>query len=279
MKRRFRFNARAVAIHIVLSALALVMLYPWLLALSTALKPTGESTQNPGLIPRAIDLAKFADVFVSVDFVRLAFNSVVITGTTVALVLLLASLAAYAFARLDFVLKEVLFVVFLLGLMLQTTIIMVPLYQVNVALGLLNTHAAMIGPYVALSMPLAILILRGFFEGLPQELEDSAVIDGASELRTYWSVLLPLTKPALTTVGIFVGLAAWNDFLLPMLSTTTPEMRTLPLGLLTFVKSELVSLQEERFALIVMMTVPVVIAFLVLQRQFINGITAGAVKE
>lgn len=279
MRQFLRTDSRALAVHFVLSALALVMLYPWLLAVSTALKPTGESTQNPGLIPRALDLGKFADVFVSVDFVRLAFNSVVITGMTVGLVLLLASLAAYAFARLDFVLKEPLFVLFLLGLMLQTTIIMVPLYQVNVALGLLNTHAAMIGPYVALSLPLAILILRGFFEGLPQELEDSAVVDGASELRTYWSVLLPLTKPALTTVGIFVGIAAWNDFLLPMLSTTTPDMRTLPLGLLTFVKSELVSLQEERFALIVMMTLPVVIAFLALQRQFISGITAGAVKE
>lgn len=279
MTRRWRIEMRALSVHVLLSVLALAMLYPWLVALSTALKATGESTQNPGLIPRSIDLAKFVDVFESVDFLRLAFNSVVITGSTVVLVLLLASLAAYAFARLDFVLKEALFVSFLLGLMLQTTVIMVPLYQVNVALGVLNTHVAMIGPYVALSLPLAILILRGFFEGLPQELEDSAVIDGASELRTYWSVLLPLTKPALTTVGIFVGLAAWNDFLLPMLSTTTPEMRTLPLGLLTFVRSELVSLQEARFALIVMMTLPVVIAFLALQRQFISGITAGAVKE
>ena len=146
---------------------------------------------------------------------RLALNSLIVTGTTVALVLLLASLAAYAFARLDFVLKETIFVVFLLGLMLQAAAIIVPLYQVNNALQLLNTHLSMIGPYTALGLPFAILILRGFFEELPKELEDAARVDGASRLTIYWRIMLPLTRPALTTVGIFIGLGTWNDFLLP----------------------------------------------------------------
>src|SRR5207248_4274067 len=122
-------------------------------------------------------------------------------------------------------------------------------------------------------------ILRGFFESLPHELEDAATIDGASKLRIYWSVMLPLTKPALITVGIFLGLASWNDFLLPMLFTSTNDMRTLPLGLLTFIENNVVLQQEHRFALIVMMTLPVVVLFLIMQRQFIQGLTAGAVKE
>ena len=276
---RLRTSPRVLVLHLLLSLFALAMIYPWLIAISTALKAPGESTQNIGLIPWHVDLAKFADVFVRADVPRLAFNSIVITGATVALVLLLASLAAYAFARLDFIFKEVIYLGLLIGLMLQTAAIMVPLYQVNVTLHLLNTHLAMIGPYIALALPFAVLILRGFFESLPDELVDAAVIDGASHFTIYWRVLLPLTRPALTTVGIFVGLGSWNDFLLPMLFTSTSDMRTLPLGLLAFVQDELSTLQEERFALIVMMMLPAVILFIALQRQFIQGLTAGAVKQ
>ncbi len=272
-------DRRAIALNLGLVLASLLMLYPWLLAISTSLKSSGEAGRNPGLIPQRIDLGKFVDVFWQVDFPRLAFNSLVITGTTVAVVLFLASLAAYAFARIDFALKETLFLFLLLGLMLQATALMIPLFQVNLALGLLNTHLAMIGPYVALGLPFSILILRGFFRSLPYELDEAALIDGASHFRIYAQVLLPLTRPALATVGIFVGLASWNDFLLPMLMTQTTDMRTLPLGLITFVQSGLVVQEENRFAMIVMMTAPVVITFLLLQRQFMAGLTAGAVKH
>jgi len=274
-----RFQTKYLVLNAVLILLSLAMIYPWLVALSTSLKAPGETIRNPGLIPQQVDLGKFIEVFVTAHFPQLALNSIIITGATVVLVLFFASLAAYAFARLDFIFKEVLFFTLLTGLMLQTTALMIPLYQVNVALHVLNTHIAMIGPYVALGLPFAVLILRGFFEGLPHELEDAAIIDGASRFRIYWSVMLPLTTPALITVGIFLGLASWNDFLLPMLFTSTENMRTLPLGLLTFNQDNVVLRQEHRFALIVMMTLPIVILFLAMQRQFIQGLTAGAVKE
>jgi len=272
-------DPRAVALNLALILVSLLMLYPWLLAISTALKGQGEVGRNPGLIPQEIDLGKFVDVFWAVDVPRLALNSLVITGTTVIAVLFLSSLAAYAFARLEFLGKELLFLFLLLGLMLQATALMIPLFQVNLAFGLLNTHLAMIGPYVALGLPFSILILRGFFQSLPRELDEAALIDGASHFRIYLQVLLPLTRPALATVGIFVGLASWNDFLLPMLMTQTSDMRTLPLGLITFVQSGLVIQEENRFAYIVMMTLPVVVIFLLLQRQFLAGLTAGAVKH
>ncbi|MBX3028891.1 MAG: carbohydrate ABC transporter permease [Chloroflexi bacterium] len=279
MSDRMHRDWPRVALNGVLMLICVVMLYPWLLAIATALKGQGEAGRNPGLIPERIDLGKFVDVFWQVDFPRLAFNSIVITGTTVFLVLLLASLAAYAFARLDFIGKEPLFLFLLLGLMLQATALMIPLFQVNLTLGLLNTHLALIGPYVALGLPFSILILRGFFQALPRELDEAALIDGASPFRIYRQVLLPLTRPALATVGIFVGLSSWNDFLLPMLMTQTTDMRTLPMGLITFVQSGLVTEQENKFAMIVMMTIPVVVAFLLLQRQFLAGMTAGAVKH
>lgn len=272
-------DSRKLALNGALILLSLLMLYPWLLAIATSLKASGEAGRNPGLIPEQIDLGKFIDVFWIVDFPRLAFNSIVITGITVTVVLLLSSLAAYAFARLDFFLKEALFLFLLVGLMLQATALMIPLFQVNLGLGLLNTHFAIIGPYVALGLPFSILILRGFFQTLPRELEEAALMDGASRFRIYWQVLLPLTRPALATVGIFVGLASWNDFLLPMLMTQSTDMRTLPLGLITFVQGGLFIQEEHRFAMIVMMTLPVVVIFLLLQRQFIRGLTAGAVKQ
>jgi raffinose/stachyose/melibiose transport system permease protein len=266
-------------LNVVLIVLSLLMLYPWLLAISTAIKAPGEANRNPGLIPQRIDLAKFIDVFREVDFPRLAFNSIVITGVTVVIVLLVASLAAYAFARLDFFLKEALFLFLLVGLMLQATALMIPLFQVNLALGLLDTHVAIIGPYVALGLPFSVLILRGFFASLPRELEEAALVDGASRLRIYWQIMLPLTRPALATVGIFVGLASWNDFLLPMIMTQSMGMQTLPLGLINFVQSGLIAQEEHRFAFIVMMTVPVIVIFVLLQREFIRGLTAGAVKS
>lgn len=274
-----RFQTKYLLLNALLILLSIGMLYPWLIALSTSLKAPGETIQNPGLIPRQIDLAKFVEVFVTAHIPQLALNSIIITSASVLLILFFASLAAYGFARLDFIFKEVLFFTLLTGLMLQSASLMIPLYQLNVALKVLNTHVAMIGPYVALGLPFAVLLLRGFFEGLPRELEDAAIIDGASRFRIYWSVMLPLTTPALITVGIFLGLASWNDFLLPMLFTSSENMRTLPLGLLTFNQDNVVLRQEHRFALIVMMTLPVIILFLVMQRQFIEGLTAGAVKE
>jgi ABC-type glycerol-3-phosphate transport system permease component len=268
---------QAIALNGFLIVVSLLVLVPVFLMVSTALKAPGETTLNPGLIPREIDFTKFATVFRDAEVPLLARNSVIITIATVLLLLFLASLTAYAFARLDFVLKEVLYFVFLAGLMIPGAAVIVPLYQLAVRYGLMNTYASLVGPYVALGMPFAILILRGFFEGLPVELEDAALIDGASRFMIYWRILLPLTKPALVTVGIFQGLASWNDFLLPMLFLTDVNMRTLPLGVIAFQYMYYVQ-HEHRFALIVMMTLPVFILFLLAQKQFMAGLTAGAVK-
>lgn len=272
-----RVRAKAGVLNAILLAISFIMLLPWILVVSTALKANGETTFNPGLIPQQIELGKFADAFWQANMLQLGLNSIIVTASTVVLMLFLSSLAAYAFARIDFAFKEPLYFLFLAGLMLQTAAIMVPLYQMNVRFGLLNTYLSLIGPYVALGLPFGILLLRGFFETLPSELQDAAFIEGASRFTIYWRIYLPLTRPALVTVGLFQGLASWNDFLLPMLFISKPEMRTLPLGLLAFQVSYFVR-TEIRFAAIVLMTLPVFIVFLVLQRQFMSGLTAGALK-
>ncbi len=275
-----KFRKNAVLLHGVLLSVSLIMVFPWLIAISTGLKAPGESSINRSLIPWEIALSNFSDAWRIANVPLLAFNSFIVTAASVVMILFLASLAAYGFARLTFVLKESLYLLFLAGLMLQAAAIMVPLYQVNVAFGFLDTYFALIGPYIALGLPFAILILRGFFEGLPAELEDAALIDGASRFTIYWRIMLPLTRPALATVAIFTGLGTWNDFLLPMLMTNRPHLRTMPLGLILFeLEGGIGFVQHEyRFALIIMMTLPVIIVFLLLQRQFMSGLTAGAIK-
>ena len=280
MVSKLKLRRKSILIHAVLLFVSFIMVFPWLIAFSTGLKAPGESALNRGLIPWEISLANFPEAWRIANVPVLAFNSFVVTAASVVLILFLASLAAYGFARLNFVLKEPFYMLFLAGLMLQAAAIMVPLYQVNVTFKLLDTHFALVGPYVALGLPFAILILRGFFEGLPDEIEDAALIDGATRFTIYWRIMLPLTRPALATVAIFTGLGTWNDFLLPMLMTSKPGLRTMPLGLILFELEGAIGmvLHEYRFALIIMMTVPIIIVFLLLQRQFMSGLTAGAIK-
>ena len=280
MVSKIKLRRESILLHGVLLFVSFIMIFPWLVAFSTGLKAPGESALNRGLIPWEISLGNFSEAWRIANVPVLAFNSFVVTAASVVMILFLASLAAYGFARLNFVLKEPFYLLFLAGLMLQAAAIMVPLYQVNVAFGLLDTYFALVGPYVALGLPFAILILRGFFEGLPEEIEDAALIDGATRFTIYWRIMLPLTRPALATVAIFTGLGTWNDFLLPMLMTSKPGLRTMPLGLILFELEGSIGfvLHEYRFALIIMMTVPIIIVFLLLQRQFMSGLTAGAIK-
>ena len=280
MGSMIKFRRNSILLHATLLLVSFIMIFPWLIAFSTGLKAPGESALNRGLIPWEISLANFPEAWRIANVPVLAFNSFIVTAASVVLILFLASLAAYGFARLDFVLKGPFYLLFLAGLMLQAAAIMVPLYQVNVAFGLLDTYFALVGPYVALGLPFAILILRGFFEGLPDEIEDAALIDGATRFTIYWRIMLPLTRPALATVAIFTGLGTWNDFLLPMLMTSKPGLRTMPLGLILFELEGSIGfvLHEYRFALIIMMTLPIIIVFLILQRQFMSGLTAGAIK-
>ena len=193
MRKRWK----SIGLNVLLLIISFIMIYPWLIAFSTSLKPIGETSINRSLIPLEPTLFNFEHVWRVARVPLLGFNSIVVTVSSVVLILFFASLASYSFARFDFALKEPLYFLFLTGLMLQAAALIIPLYQVNIAYGLLNTHFALIGPYTALGLPFSILLLRGFFEGLPREIEEAAIIDGASRITIFWRIALPLTKPAL----------------------------------------------------------------------------------
>jgi ABC-type glycerol-3-phosphate transport system permease component len=277
MSRRTTVRIQSVVLNLILSVVTFFYLVPMLYLVSTALKEPGETHYNPGLIPRSIDFTKFAEVVQQVDVPLLASNSLIITVSTVLLVIFLGALAGYAFSRLEFAGRNGFLLVFLAGLMIPFAGVIVPLYHLNLALGTKDTYLGVVGPYVAFGLPFAVLFLRSYFDTLPKAIEDSALIDGASRFMIFWRILLPLTKPALATVAIFQALSTWNEFLLALLFLTKERLRTLPLGSFVFQRMYFNAF-EHMFALLLMVAVPPVVLFLLMQRQFIAGLTSGAVK-
>ena len=267
----------SVSTHSVLFFVSALFLIPLLYILSTSFKAPGEHLTSSDFLPRTWEFAKYAEVWNKANVLLTGKNSLIITIVTTGIGLVLASLAAYGFSRLEIPGRDFFFLLILTGLMLPSATLIVPLFRMNLWLGALNTYAAVIGPYVALGLPFSILLMKYYFDTLPREIEDSALVDGANRLTIYLAITLPLTRPIVGTMAIFIAMGTWNEFLLAMLFLTDPAMRTLPLTIIQYT-SQYFFAWEHIFALLVMMTLPVILLFLVLQKQFIAGLTSGAVK-
>jgi raffinose/stachyose/melibiose transport system permease protein len=196
---------------------------------------------------------------------------------TVVLVLSAGSLAAYAFARMSFRGNQVIFFAIFLGMTFPETARIGPLLTWMYKLRLVDTPWALVLAYAAASLPFAILMMRAFFRGFPGELEDAAWIDGCSNLQFFWRILLPLSTPALFTLGIFTFMNAWNEFLIALLLISKDTFRTLPLGLMAF-QAEFYTNFALSFAGINITALPVILVYVLFQRNFIAGITAGSIK-
>jgi raffinose/stachyose/melibiose transport system permease protein len=251
--------------------------YGLLIALGTALKPPGTATSDLSLFPTRPSWSNFSYIFTETSLLTYVKNSVIVTFATTALVLAGASLAAYAFSRLNFFLKNVWYPLFLMGLMLPFVVVLVPLFHIERNLHLFNTYGALILPYVGFGLPFAILLLKNYFDSVPREMEEAAIVDGASRFRTFLSVVLPLTKPALATVAIFQAVGSWNEFLLALLFMTKDAMRTVPLAIIPFI-GQFGNQTEYMFAMLLVITLPPIVLFVAMQRHFVSGLTAGAIK-
>ena len=222
---------------------------------------------------RAWREAKFGDYF---------FNSVVVTGVSVALIVMLGSMAAYALARFYHPLGRGVFWLFLGGLMIPVQLSIVPLFFELRGMGLLNSRTGLILVYTANGLPFSIFILAGFFKALPRSLYEAAVVDGCSEASAFWHVLLPLAKPGLITVAIFQFIGIWKEYFFAFMFTggdAGEGARTLPLGLANLsITSQYHSDYGMLFAGLVVVTMPILIVFIALQKHLVKGVTAGAVK-
>ncbi len=268
---------RNVWTYVLLSAIALLMLFPLLWLLSTSLKSPAENIFQfpPQLIPSQPTFQNFVQVWQTNPFGTYLFNSTVVAVLTVSLNLLFCSLAAYPLARLDFRGRDAIFAGVISTIMIPFQIVMIPLYILTVQLGLRNTYLGIIFPGIASAF--GIFLLRQAFQGVPKELEEAARMDGCSELGLWWNVMLPAVRPALVTLAIFVFIGSWSDFLWPLIVLDQPEYYTLPLGVATLAGT--FSLDWRLIAAgSVISIAPVLLFFLFMQRYIVPTDTGSGVK-
>jgi raffinose/stachyose/melibiose transport system permease protein len=275
--RMKKLQLNKVLIYFVLVTFLFISIMPVLWIILAALKVPSELNNNPFAFPGAITFQNVIEAWTVGNMGRYFLNSVIVAFPRVIVILILASLAGYAFAKLKFPGRNALFYFFLFGLMVPIQAMIIPLYYNIQSMGLINTYWAMIIPNFGLSMPFAIFMMRAFFKDLPDELKEAAVIDGCNEFQTFFHVYLPLMVPAITSLFVFEFMWAWNDFLLPLLFVYDDAYRTLPLGLMYFF-GEYTADQSLIAAGVSISIVPIIVVYIIFQRKFIEGITAGSVK-
>ena len=272
MKRKFT-NSGVFAILLVLTILWLIPL-AW--SLDTALKPESETTIIPlTWISSHFTLQAFASTLSSSDLPRWYFNSILTSVVVSLATVVLASMAAYAFSRIPFRGRGVLFWIILAGIMIPGQVLIVPLFALMQSLRLVDTYLGIILPQIA--SPFAVFIFKQFFDGIPHDYDEAAVMDGASRLRVYWQVLMPLARPAIATVAILTFVASWNNFIWPFIVITDTKMMTIPVGLAT-VQTSYGIRYAQIMASALLGGLPAVIVFLFFQRQIVEGL-AGGLKE
>jgi multiple sugar transport system permease protein len=261
----------------------LVMVGPFYWALSTSFKPPGDVFASPAkVIPDPFTLQNYKDVVTLLPFDQYLRNSVIVTTLIVLLNVVFGTAAAYAFAKLRFPGRDLIFFIFLLTLMVPFQVNLIPLYRIMVelhkavpALGA-DTYFGIIAPGAI--QVFGIFLMRQFLASIPDEILESARMDGASELRILRSIVFPLAAPGMATLAIFAFVGAWNDFLWPLIVTNSDDMRTLPVGLALLARKNTVNWGDSMAGVVITAT-PLLLVFLVLQRRFIEGLTAGSVKD
>ncbi|WHY74545.1 carbohydrate ABC transporter permease [Fictibacillus enclensis] len=272
-----KFKMSKLMIYFILMTFFFISIMPVLYMVLAALKDSNELNGNPFAIPHSLTLKNIVEAWTVGNMGKYFINSIIVAFPRVIVILILSSLAGYAFGKLKFPGRNALFYFFLLGLMVPIQAMIIPLYYNIQSMGLINTYWAMIIPNFGLSMPFAIFMMRAFFRDLPDELMDSAKIDGCNEFQTFFHVYLPLMVPAITSLFVFEFMWAWNDFLLPLLFVYDDTYRTLPLGLMFF-SGEYTANQSLIAAGVSISIVPIIVVYIIFQRKFIEGMTAGSVK-
>jgi ABC-type glycerol-3-phosphate transport system permease component len=258
--------------------LVLWTVVPFLVTLSISLKTRGEVFADPSLIPPNPSLAAYGEVIARPGFRGAFFNSAVVGFGTAALTLALAVPAAYAFARFKFRGRHLLLLFTLLPRLVPSLGLMVPLYRLAVTLGMLDRRLTLVVVYTGMLLPLAVWLLVGFFQQIPRELEEAANVDGATLWTRMRFIVLPLSFPALITIGVLAFREAWNEFTLVLVLTTTPGKRTLPFEL--FLMQGIQGIQnypaEAAFALLTVL--PFILVYMRIERYVVQGITTGSIK-
>ena len=264
-------------IQIFLATAALFMLYPIFMMVLSGFKTTSEIFMSPFSFPQRLNTENFQVIWNKTDVPRYFLNSVIVTLSSIILLLVTGTMAAYAIARYKFRGTLMVSLFFLSGLMLPIRLAIIPLFIQLKYLGLIDSLLGLIFIYTAMSLPATVFILTGFLRSLPKELEDSARMDGASELRIMIDIMVPLISPALVIAGIYSAVPIWNDFFFPLIFIQSPEWKTLAQGLTSFFGEYSIN-YGVLYAGLSLASLPMILIFIVQSRRFIAGMTAGALK-
>ncbi|GIO35876.1 ABC transporter permease [Paenibacillus antibioticophila] len=260
-----------------LSLFAIMNIVPLFWMVVNSFKTEQEYAVNPFSLPETLQFSNYAEAWKIANMNVYFLNSLFVTFASLIVTVLLGALASYFLSRFEFKLRGLTYGVFLLGMLVPIHATLIPIFLIMKKLHFLDTHLSLILPYTAFHLSLTIIILEGFMRGFPKDLEESGVMDGAGIFRIFWSIILPITRPAMATVIILNFIYNWNEYLFALVLISSSELKTLPLGLANFVGIETASLTLQMSALTIAL-IPIVIFYLLLQKQLVTGMTAGAVK-
>jgi multiple sugar transport system permease protein len=279
-RREVPAPVRSAAKHTGLSLLALIMLYPVLWMVVSSLRPNNEIFRSPGIVLDSLRFANYADGWtaLSAPFSTYLLNSAIVVLGCIVGNLVSCSMAAYAFARLDFTGRKLFFAIMLGTIMLPIHVIIVPQYILFSQLDWINTFLPLIVPKLLATDAFFVFLMVQFIRGLPRELDEAARIDGAGHPRIFLRVILPLMLPALATTTIFTFIWTWNDFFSQLIYLTDPDMYTVPVALRSFVDSTVATSWGSMFAMSVVSLLPIFLAFLLGQRYLVKGIATTGIK-
>jgi N-acetylglucosamine transport system permease protein len=266
----------AVISHVVLVLWSIVVLLPLLWALVSSFKTTNEILGSPFTLPASLNFANYASAWDTAGIGTSFFNTVVVVGCSLVLVMVLGAMCAYVLARFQFWGNRAIYYLMLAGLTFPVFLAIVPLFFILRSLNLLNTLQGLITVYVAFALPFTVFFLFAFFKALPEEIYEAAQLDGAGEWRTFFQVMLPMARPGMASVAIFNFLGLWNQFLLPVALNTDPTKYVLSQGMASFASQAGYSVDYGAlFAAVVITVLPVLIVYVIFQRQLQGSVARG----
>lgn len=282
MKRPIWYKIKDTSIksvsHIICILVAVTCVFPLVWMVSSSLKTQATIFSDMSIIPKTFNWYNYVTAWTKGNFGIYFFNSLFYTVTVVIGIILISSLAAYAFSRLEFPGKNILFILLISTMMIPVPGALIALFVLLLKLGLINTRLGYILPQINAGLAMGIFLLKTFFDKLPKDLEDAARIDGCSKLQVYWHVALPLARPAIAVLVIFNALTVWNEYVLAFLVLNDQKLMPLQRGLMVF-QGQHITEYTVLMAGITITVVPIIILYFIMQRHIISGISAGALKN
>ncbi|MCR5054379.1 MAG: carbohydrate ABC transporter permease [Lachnospiraceae bacterium] len=273
-----KLTPKVLLLYLAIIVFCVVIILPLVIVFSSSLRHVSNQS-SPLLLFREFTLESYITAFNNMNYPAELLNSIITTGGSVLVVVLIAPMAAYPIARIKSKLARFLYVFFISGLVIPSQMVIVPIAQTFSRLGIPNTRFTPMLMFITCSLPFSVFLFAGFMKGVPVEIEEAAYIDGATLSQRFWLVVYPLLKPAIVSTVITQGLWIWNDYFYPMVFITKKAQYSLPVGMLQFLGDKENPAQwNVLFAACVLCALPLIIVFLILQKHFVNGIAAGAVK-